>query len=155
MKHFSTFIICIFYCIAGYGQENKGIAALMTEANKYKNQPLYAVYLLQADSVAETAGDKTNRAVIHEKLGIYHFSRDAAKSIEHYNRAFKFYTELGKHKKAAFCSNNIAFVFDEGMHDDKQALEAGQKALQLWQQQGDTMQQANMYKYIGLLQGRL
>src|SRR5690606_25906102 len=96
-----------------------------------------------------------NRAVIHEKLGIYHFSRDAAKSIEHYNRAFKFYTELGKHKKAAFCSNNIAFVFDEGMHDDKQALEAGQKALQLWQQQGDTMQQANMYKYIGLLQGRL
>lgn len=50
---------------------------------------------------------------------------------------------------------NISNLFDEYLSDDINALAYAEKALGHWAMQEDTLQMANLYKYIGLINGRL
>lgn len=156
IKNLCFSAICCLVCLTSYGQpEGISVAALMKEAAAHKNEPIYPSLMLRADSLAVVTNDTANRAAIQEKLAFYYFSRDGRKSLEHYQQAIDWHTKAGNLKKAAICTQNMAFVYDEGLKENAKALEMARKAVHMWAMQNDTMQQANIYKYIGLIEGRL
>lgn len=155
MKYLMTVAISVIFNFCALSQDSLTVAGLLKEASKHKNTPEYTLYLHKADSLAIRVGDIPNRAAIQEKLAFHYFSRNAGKSLHHYEQAISLYRQADNQKKMAMCTQNMAFVYDEGLKDNINALEKAGEALQLWRQQNDTMQQANIYKYIGLLEGRL
>lgn len=56
--------------------------------------------------------------------------------------------------KAGITHLNIANLYDERLGQTDSALVWSEKALNIWMDQHDTMQMANLYKYTGLLKGR-
>lgn len=101
------------------------------------------------DSLRSMAGS-------HQKLGGREYGAgDAAKAIENFTKAHDLYLQLHDLKKAATCLHSIAFSYDELLHDNTHALEFAEKSLPLHNQTNDTLELGNMYKYIGMLKGRL
>jgi len=58
-------------------------------------------------------------------------------------------------KKTGLTNLNIANIYDEYVDKKDSALWYANQSLKVWKQADDTLQQANLYKYIGLLQGKL
>ena len=58
-------------------------------------------------------------------------------------------------KKAGLTNLNIANIYDEYVDKKDSALWFANQSLEIWKQADDTLQQANLYKYIGLLQGKI
>ena len=57
-------------------------------------------------------------------------------------------------RKKAITNLNIANIYDERLEFVDSALKYAEKSLDIWVEQKDTMQMANLYKYVGLLKGR-
>jgi tetratricopeptide (TPR) repeat protein len=62
--------------------------------------------------------------------------------------------EDGITDKAAITYLNTANIFDEHLAEKDSALLYAEISLGLWQERKDSLQQANLYKYVGLLKGQ-
>ncbi len=56
--------------------------------------------------------------------------------------------------KAGITNLNIANIYDEHLNQIDSALSYANKSLKIWKGKNDSMQMANLLKYIGLLQGK-
>jgi tetratricopeptide (TPR) repeat protein len=127
----------------------------MKDAHGRMEPDAYTVYLEKLDADAVAKNDNCSSAIINESLSTFYYERDAQKSIGYREKAARLFAAAGDKINAIFCRQNIAFVYDEQLHDYPQALKQALAALNEWDWLGDTLQQANMYKYIGYLYGKL
>ena len=118
-------------------------------------EPAQLPMLFSADSLAKANNDITGQAAINEQLGQYYFKRHADKSIEYSKKAHTFYVEVNNKKRSALCLQNISFALDEQKHDIPEAIQYAKLAVQAQTELKDTLSQANMYKYIGFLEGKV
>jgi tetratricopeptide (TPR) repeat protein len=94
------------------------------------------------------------QALINKRLGTYYYPTDADKSIHHFRQAVSYYTLLGDKPNMAIGLQSLAFAYDEQKFNVADAIPYARQALDIWKELDDTLQAANMYKYVGLLQGK-
>ena len=90
-----------------------------------------------------------------EKKGFEVFQESPEEALQIFKRVAIQYEKRQNRKKAGITNLNIANIYDEHLAKTDSALIFSDKALTLWKTQNDTLQMANLYKYIGLLKGRL
>lgn len=90
-----------------------------------------------------------------EKKGFKVYQESPSKAITIFKQVALEYEKQQNFTKAGFTNLNIANIYDEHKSQFDSALFYAEKSLNIWEIQKDTMQIANLYKYIGLLQGRI
>lgn len=80
---------------------------------------------------------------------------EGEQAIRAFIQAYDLYLQNNNTKAGAICLHSIAFAYDELLHDNKQALNYTGKSITIHRDIGDTLGMANMYKYAGMLKGRL
>lgn len=81
------------------------------------------------------------------------YSNDQEKAIAAFGKAVAFHEKNNDVRSAAFSNLNLSNLYHEHVEDNVTALVYAQKSLNHWITMGDELQQANLYKYVGLLEG--
>ncbi len=89
-----------------------------------------------------------------EKQGFEAYQKSPVLAIPIFKKVAEQYREAQNGKKTALTYLNIANLYDEHKGDIDSAMIYSHKSLATWTEENDTMQMANLYKYIGLLKGR-
>jgi tetratricopeptide (TPR) repeat protein len=89
-----------------------------------------------------------------EKKGFEIFQESPGEAIIFFKQAAVIHEKNEHVKKAGITNLNIANIFDEYLEKTDSALVYSEKALEIWKRHYDTLQMANLYKYIGLLKGK-
>jgi len=131
------------------------ITDYMNNARKLNNSTECIPILLVADSIAKSTNDMAGRAAVNDQLGAYYYTRNADKSIAYFQKARKCYLVVDNKKRAALCLHNIAFAYQEQKKNIPEALKYTQLAIKEQTALKDTLSQANMYKFLGMLQGKM
>ena len=109
-----------------------------------------------------TSGTDTNKFEVDtslsieelEKKGFEIYQESPEEAIAIFEVVAEKYEKNGDYKKEGITKLNIANIYDERMEDMDSALRYAEKSLDIWVEHKDTMQIANLYKYIGLLKGK-
>jgi tetratricopeptide (TPR) repeat protein len=98
--------------------------------------------------------DTLEKAKSYRNIGQICFEEFPDHSIRFLDSAQVYFGFLKNTKEQALCLQNMAFGFDENKGNLDKGLEYANKALSLWQNMISPQNEANMLKYIGLLQGK-
>jgi tetratricopeptide (TPR) repeat protein len=111
----------------------------------------------QAIEPGQLNPDSVNKlAEIYRKAGGEYYSKgEAEAAITNFMKAYELYQLSLNSKDMAICLHSIAFAYDELLHNDQQALQYVEKSIVVHQNNNDTLEMANMYKYMGMLKARL
>jgi len=88
------------------------------------------------------------------KEGFKMFQEAPEEAVQIFKQVARTYEKQEDLKQAGITNLNIANVYDEYLAQLDSALVYTEKSLSLWAVQQDTLQMANLYKYLGLLKGR-
>jgi len=100
--------------------------------------------------------DKANKIDIEklEKEAFEKYQESPIAALPIFKQVANEYERLENYKKAGFTNLNIANIYDEHKNQVDSALLFSQKSLEIWEAQNDSLQIANLFKYIGFLKGR-
>jgi tetratricopeptide (TPR) repeat protein len=90
-----------------------------------------------------------------EKDGYTLYQKSPEDALPTFKNVAKLYAYQKDYEKAGLTYLNIAGIYDENLGKPDSALNYAKESLQIWQEANDSLQQANLYKYIGLLEGKL
>ena len=90
-----------------------------------------------------------------EKKGFEVFRESPEEAIRIFKKVAIKHENHENFNKAGITNLNIANIYDEYLERMDSALVYSEKALEIWKTQNDTLQMANLYKYIGLVKGKL
>ena len=154
MKLLPALVVLLFFLPGGqlHGQTEQVKKYL--RQSKESKYPLNISLLVTADSFAAAQNDIAGLAAVNLELGQCYYKTNADKAIIYFIKANDLYSKVKNKKKAAFCLQNIAFTYDERKHDFSNAAIYARGAVQGYREIRDTMQQANMQKYLCYLLGR-
>jgi tetratricopeptide (TPR) repeat protein len=88
-------------------------------------------------------------------LGQAFYNTDPLKYINLLDSAAVLYTKTDYKKKMAQCYQNISFAYQEKLQDFESAKDYAVKSISIWSENKDTLKEANMLKYLGLINGEL
>jgi len=89
-----------------------------------------------------------------EKDGFEMLKDFPQKAIPIFKQVAISYENQNNLKKAGQTNLNIASIYDEHSNKLDSALIYSNKSLEIWKRKNDTLQIANLYKYVGLLNGK-
>ncbi len=89
-----------------------------------------------------------------EKKGVELFQNAPEEAVMIFKKLAVEYRQLKNFEKQGIVNLNIANIYDEHLNQLDSALVFSQKSLSIWKENNDSLQMANLYKYIGLLKGR-
>ncbi len=119
---------------------------------------LMIAIFFSCDSTSNTKNTtiKTDKIDIEtlEKEGFEVYRNSPKKAIPIFIKLASEYEKLNDLNKAGFTNLNIANIYDEHLNQVDSALIFSEKSLGIWRSKNDSMQMANLYKYIGLLKGK-
>ena len=125
------------------------------DANRHRDEAGKVSALKKAEDYARRSANIQLQAKTSMLLGNYFFTRDPAKCIEYENRAASLATQLNDQERLVQCMQNLAFTYDETLHDYPKAIEYVQAAITINKELKEVSAEANMLKYLGMLQGKL
>jgi tetratricopeptide (TPR) repeat protein len=111
--------------------------------------------LLTEDSLAKLSGDKDRLAMSKAKLGNYYYNRSPQTSIDYNKAAVDLFIKAKNKQWTALSYQNIAFAYEEGLKNYQEAIKYVDKAIPIWRELKDTMNEANILKYQGYLYGKI
>lgn len=107
----------------------------------------------QADRRPELISTTSVEEKEHRAFRIY---QDSARlAIQMFVEVADLYEKANNMKKVGLTNLNIANIYDEHLGNQKKALAYAKKAFAIWETLKDTLQMANLLKYVGLLEGRV
>ena len=89
-----------------------------------------------------------------EKKGFELYQKEPSEALPYFKAAALEYEKRKDIKKAGFTNLNIANIYDEHLSQIDSALKFAHHSLKVWTSANDTLQMANLYKYIGLLEAK-
>ncbi len=89
-----------------------------------------------------------------EKKGVELFQNAPEEAVMIFKKLAVEYKQLKNFEKQGIVNLNITNIYDEHLNQLDSALVFAQKSLSIWKENNDSLQMANLYKYIGLLKGR-
>lgn len=114
--------------------------------------------MLSCSSTSENKSDPTVISEVSiealEKTGFEKYQESPTTTLAIFKRVAIEYEKAENFEKAGFTNLNIANIFDEHLNQIDSALIFSEKSLSIWEAKKDSMQIANLLKYIGLLKGR-
>jgi tetratricopeptide (TPR) repeat protein len=111
--------------------------------------------LIAEDSLAKISGDKDRMGMAKAKLGNYYYNKSPQTSIDYNKAAADLFMKAKNKPWTALSYQNVAFAYEEGLSNYREALKYVEKALPIWREIKDTMGEANILKYQGLLYGKI
>lgn len=89
-----------------------------------------------------------------EKRGFEVYQKMPKDAIPIFKQVASEHERLKDLKKAGITNLNISNIYDEYLNEIDSALIYAEKSLEIWRSKKDSMQMANLYKYLGLLKGK-
>jgi tetratricopeptide (TPR) repeat protein len=89
------------------------------------------------------------------KCGSSYYDSDPAKCLIFLKKGASFYKRANNEAKFATNLQNIAFTYEEKLQEHSLAASRLLDALSYWKKLNNELNTANLYKYMGLVQGRL
>lgn len=127
----------------------------LRDARKTMQKKDFETHLQQLYEGTSASRDNCRKAVIAEMISsLYHNTSQVDKSIAYREEAGKYYKAANDRIRANFCVQNIGFIYEEQKKDLPTARRYILQALKEWEVLKDTMQQANLNKYLGYLDGK-
>ena len=90
-----------------------------------------------------------------ERLAFEYSTNKPDSSIQLYHRLIQIYQEEDLQPKIGIAYLNVANIYDEVLGNYSKAKINSDHSLQIWQKLNDSLQMANLYKYLGYLNGKL
>jgi tetratricopeptide (TPR) repeat protein len=157
----TTFKLLFFVCLsvwslavnAQYAEAE--IKNFIGRANQEADDNVYIKIISSADSFARTVNSIVGRARINQAAAAHFYATDGNRSILYQQEAFRLYNEVPDKEGAATCLQNMAFTYEEQLNDYENALKFGLQALDARIEMKDTMEWANMAKYVSFVHGKL
>lgn len=148
---------CVLLSVPSSAQQKPSTAVqeAIATAKKHTKDSSYYSYLQAALTIADNEHDNYGKATVMQLMGNFYYNRNADSSITYNNAAMSLLNNVGDRRRAAICLHSIAFVYDEIKHDNTRALQYAEQSIEQHRQLSDTLEMANMYKYTGMLKGRL
>lgn len=117
---------------------------------------IFLIISCNSNSKVESKAPKVTQEEIEalEKKGFDAYQEGPQKAIPIFKNVADNYESIGNYKKAGITNLNIAGIYEEQVNKIDSALYFSKKSLQNFEELGDTMQIANLYKYVGLLKGK-
>lgn len=97
---------------------------------------------------------KISEADSIRNIGNSFYEKNPEKCIALLDNAAKLYEKLSNKKQQAYCYQNIAFAYHEKLDNIDSAISYIEKAIPIWIEIQDSINQANIFKYLGMLQGK-
>ncbi|MCB2196210.1 MAG: hypothetical protein KQH79_10130 [Bacteroidetes bacterium] len=105
---------------------------------------------------AEAAHQKTIVSADSLKnLGYTYYDSNPVKCIAYNDSAAQIYKQFNDNRNVALCFQNICFAYYEKLNNPQQAQDFAVKSINLWNLEQDTLAEANIIKYLGLIQSDL
>ncbi len=157
-------LICIMYfglaCLISAPSLNaqnpfdadSALVAIISNAETSQQQKTTAC--LKLDSIAIAIGNQEVRGNIYARLAGLNFNTNPSLAIPYYKTAIILYKKVDNKPWTAFSYLNIGSVFDEKLKVYDSAVYYLNLSYLLWIEIGDTTQQANILKYLGLLKAK-
>ena len=93
----------------------------------------------------------SSRADSLRNIGNSYYDSNPRKCITYLDSAALLYDKLDKKKQRAYCIQNIAFVFHEKLNNIDSSIIYIEKAIAIWKELKEPLNQANLFKYYGML----
>ncbi len=151
----SVVLLLLLSSLAFAQQPTNEVQTLLDSAKTHQKDDSYVSYLEKAVVIATEKSDIYGNALVHQRLGSYYYTRNPLKSVEYQRVAFDYFIQANAMPMAAICLHNIGFTYEEQLHDISAAIKYIDQAIQLHEQLHDTMELANMYKYLGMLKSKM
>lgn len=152
----SLLISCVtIFDSAAQPQPTPGVKELISKAKKHWGDSLQLVYLKQAEQIAAKKSDSYGKGLVYQQMGSYYYTRQPDTCIQYELKAYELLLQAGDKKTAAFCLHSIGFAYDEMKNDYKNALKYIEHSIGIHHELKDTVELGNMYKYTGMLKGKL
>ncbi len=127
----------------------------LAAAKQHVKDTSYLHYLHAAAGTATKENDMYGMATVHQAVGNYFYSRNADSCIAYNQLASRLFKNAGDEKRAAICLHSIGFAYDEGKQQPAYALQYIEQSVPIHRHLNDTLELANMHKYMGMLKGKL
>jgi hypothetical protein len=108
-------------------------------------------YLKKANELARKNSNLKAQAAINEKLAYMFYQTNSEKAVEHLLIAAGAYKKIKNNRRRALCLQNISFAYDEKLNNKSKALYYAKQSVKIHAQNKDTLGEANMLKYVGVL----
>jgi|GEM_PF-2623136 len=152
-----TAIICCVASVVSFAQQapTTEVKDLVAKAKKHWGDSLQLVYLQQAEQAADRQKDIHGKGLVYQQMGSYYYSRKPDSCIYYQLKAYELLLKAGNKKMAAICLHSVGFTYEEMKHDSKAALKYIEQSIPIHHELNDSMELGNMYKYTGMLKGKL
>lgn len=105
--------------------------------------------------VEETPKETKISAADLEKKGFKVYQQNPQQALPIFKELIGMYQEENNITKASFSSLSVASIYDENMNKPDSALIYANQSMEMWRKEGDSLQVANLLKYVGLLEGKM
>ncbi|MCF8448323.1 MAG: tetratricopeptide repeat protein [Taibaiella sp.] len=131
------------------------IKNMIGQANQMADEDEYRQMMKSADSFARKVNNVEGQARVNQALAGHFYEKDADESIKYQQKAYRLLVTAGYKDEAASSLLNIATAYEEYKKDYDEALKFSKRALNAYVELKDTLGQANVHKYIGVLHGKM
>jgi len=110
-------------------------------------------FLILINFCASGQETKISEADSLRNRGNSFYDSNPEKCISLLDNAAILYAQLENKKQQAYCYQNIAFTYYEKLENVDSAITYVDKAVSIWKETQDTLKEANLLKYLGMLYG--
>ena len=144
----------LFVSCSNPKQNNKEDILLIIERFENKDSTITKDEVVNILSLLDNNDDSLTE-VIYDNAFLYFYNKDANTCLFFLKKKLELLKLQDNLQEYAICTQNIAFVYDEKLHDYKLAEEYSLEAMAIWEKNNDILNTANMLKYIGYINGKL
>ena len=119
------------------------------------NVDVYLTSLLKADTLANKTNDVRRKSIVQLRFGSFFYDRDQVKCAQYLDSALAGFRKLKDNKNIALSLQNKASLVNEKEDNAKEALELATEAKKYWALNKDSLNEAYMIQYMGILEGKL
>jgi hypothetical protein len=103
---------------------------------------------------AHIENDNNKIGQAYQAAGQFYYDRNADQSILYQDSAAIYFSKAGNQSFVALSYQNIAFAYEEKKNEPSKAIPYVNRAIDTWITLKDTVNLANILKYLGLLQSK-
>lgn len=112
---------------------------------------LFVMFLAKSEATSQTIITADSL----KNIAYTYYDTNPTKSIEYNDSAIQIYKQFDDNRNLALCYQNVCFAYYEKLDNPKEAQSFAIKSIDSWHLEQDTLAEANMIKYLGLVQGDL
>lgn len=153
MGYLQHIIVLLFAC-SYVSSAQTGVEKAIETAKLHINDSSFFAYSDTAEQLAIAHKDYYCLAQVYQLKGNHYYSRQPDSSVRYQHKAYKLFMDNGHKNEGVICLHSIAFAYAEVKQDYPTALDYVANSIEIHKKLKDTLEMANMYKYMGYLKSK-